>query len=142
MNKLALLVSLSLASGRALAQSAAPPALPGPPTPNARVYTYVEQMPQLPGGGGARALSEAIAQRFQYPRKAMRQGVSGRILVRFTVAATGQVESIRIVQGLRADCDSAAVQAVRELPRFEPGIQEGKPVAVNFTVPLNLSPHR
>jgi TonB family protein len=145
MNKLTLLALLALTTGRALAQVPPPASLPqqpGPPTPGAPVYTYVEQMPQLPGGGGARAVSEAIAQRFHYPRKALRQGVGGRILMRFTVAATGQVENIRIAQGLRADCDSAAVQAVRELPRFEPGIQKGQPVAVNFTVPLNLRPPR
>jgi protein TonB len=99
-------------------------------------------MPQLPGGGGQMAIVEAITQRFHYPRKALRQGVGGRILVRFTVATTGQIENIRIAQGIRADCDSAAVQAVRELPRFEPGIQKGEPVAVNFTVPLNLVPPR
>ena len=95
-------------------------------------------MPQLPGGGGAQAIMAAIAQRYHYPAEALAQGVGGRLMVQFTVTTTGQVANVRIAHSLRADCDSAAVQAVRELPVFKPGRQKGKPVAVNFTVPLNL----
>jgi protein TonB len=129
---LLLSAALSLSFGPAAAQTEVPA------TESKQVYTFVEQMPQLPGGGGAQAIMAAIAQRYHYPAEALAQGVGGRLMVQFTVTTKGRVENIRIVRSLRADCDSAAVQAVRELPNFKPGRQKGKPVAVNFTVPLNL----
>jgi protein TonB len=103
-----------------------------------KVYTYVEKMPQLAGGGGVVAIVRAIQERVVYPSEALRAQAQGRSFVKFIVAADGTVRQAAIVMGFRPDCDSAVVQAVRQLPRFEPGIQEGKPVAVSFTAPVTF----
>ena len=99
-------------------------------------YTYAEKMPQLPGGGGQVAIMNAIHQRIVCPPEVLRDQVHGRVFVTLTIAPTGLVQGVIVRKGLRADCDSAVVQAVRQLPRFEPGIQAGKPVAVSLTVPV------
>lgn len=104
-----------------------------------KVYTYVEKMPQLLDGGGMIGIITAIQQRIQYPPEALRAQAQGRVFVKFTVGPDGQVRQVTIVKGLRPDCDSAVVQAVRQLPSFEPGIQDGKPVAVSFTAPVNFA---
>jgi len=104
-----------------------------------KVYTYVEKMPHLPGDNSVAAIVTAIQQRVVYPSNALRENAQGRIFVQFVVAADGQVQRVTIIKGLRPDCDSAVVWAVRQLPRFEPGIKDGKPVAVSFTAPVNFS---
>jgi protein TonB len=119
-----------LAARPAAAQTAAAPA---------KVYTYVEQMPHIPGDNSVIGIVKAIQQRVVYPPNAIREQVQGRIFVSFVVAADGQVQRVAIVKGLRPDCDSAAVWAVRQLPRFEPGLQKGQPVAVAFTAPISFS---
>ncbi|UOQ98061.1 energy transducer TonB [Hymenobacter sp. 5317J-9] len=103
-----------------------------------QVYTYVEQMPQLPGGGGNRAIVLAIQGLIKYPRQALAQGIQGRVLVNFTVGKKGVVRDVRIAQGIGGGCDEAVLEAVRQLPRFKPGMQQGKPVAVSFTVPITF----
>lgn len=103
-----------------------------------KVYTYAEQMPELPGHGGPAAISAAVQQRFRYPADALRNHIEGRIFVQFTVSATGEVADVRVIKGLSASTDAAAVDAVRQLPRFEPGRQDGQPVAVSFTMPITL----
>ncbi|GAA4044618.1 hypothetical protein GCM10022409_33350 [Hymenobacter glaciei] len=109
-----------------------------PPAPVEKVYTYVEQMPQLPGGGGQAALVTAIQQHVSYPPQALRDHAEGRVFVAFTVAASGLIEEVGVVKGLRPDCDSVVVAAVRLLPRLRPGMQAGQAVPVRFTVPVTF----
>lgn len=106
--------------------------------PEEKVYTYVEQMPELPGGGGAQAVVVALQRHVMYPTRAVRARAEGRVFVNFTVAASGSVENIAVIIGFRPDCDSAAVVAVQQLPPFLPGKQQGKLVAVQFTVPVTF----
>jgi hypothetical protein len=48
------------------------------------------------------------------------------------------VTDAAVAKGFRPDCDSAALAGVRQLPRFEPGQQMGRPVPVRFTLPVNF----
>ncbi|MBJ6111032.1 TonB family protein [Hymenobacter sp. BT523] len=105
-----------------------------------KVYTYVEQMPTLPGNGGNQAIVAAIQERLVYPEQARRDNVTGRVFVSFTVTPTGGVKSIKIVKGIGAGCDEATVAAVSQLPRFIPGKQNGRAVSVSFTVPATFPP--
>ena len=102
------------------------------------VYTYVEQMPQLPGGGGAMAISMAVQKNVVYPPQALHAHVEGRVFVSFTVAASGSVVDVAVVKGIHPSCDSAVMKAVHQLPRFTPGRQAGRAVAVQFTVPVTF----
>ena len=95
-------------------------------------------MPQLPGGGGNRAIVAAIQSRTKYPASALRQGIEGRVWVEFIVGKNGAVRNARISKGIGGGCDEAVLEAVRNLPRFIPGTQSGKPVAVSFTVPITF----
>ena len=106
--------------------------------PADKVWTYVEQMPQLPGGGNNTAILAFIQHHVTYPPRAERARAEGQVFINFTVAATGKVENVAVVKGFRPDCDSAAVQGVLQLPQFEPGRQTGIPVPVRFTVPVTF----
>ena len=104
-----------------------------------KVYTYVEQMPELPGGGGLAAVVAAIQERLGYPTQARRDKLTGRVFVSFTVGQTGQIRDIKLLKGLGEGCDEAALQAVRRLPALVPGKQNGQAVSVSFTVPVTFA---
>jgi TonB family protein len=106
------------------------PAASAPEEVDGKVYTYVEQMPQLPGGGGNAAIGEAIKQRIPASVAATCSG--GRVFVAFTVRADGSVTDAKITKGQGSTCDEATLAAVRKLPRFVPGRQNGRAVAVAF----------
>lgn len=97
---------------------------------NAKVYTYVEQMPLLNGQNAYSASSAAISHAVGVPANAP----AGRVYVQFIVTQAGQVSYPHIVKSLRADVDSAVVAAARQLPRFTPGKQSNRVVAVVLTV--------
>ena len=107
--------------------------------PETKIYTYVEQMPELPGGGGLAAVVAAIQERLVYPAQAQRDKFTGRVFVSFTVGQTGQIRDIKLLKGLGGGCDEAALQAVRRLPALVPGKQNGRPVPVSFTVPVTFA---
>jgi TonB family protein len=106
--------------------------------PAERVYTLVETMPRLAGTATMKDILPAIEQRLVYPPQAVHDNAEGKVFVSFTVATDGSVHTVAIPKGFRADCDSAVVRAVKKLPRFEPGQQAGKAVAVRFTIPVTF----
>ena len=101
-------------------------------------YTYVEQMPQLPGGGGNAAIVAAIQKAIRYPPLALRNQVEGRIFVSFTVNSKGDVSDVKVVKGLGSGTDEETIRAVNSLPKFIPGKQNGRAVAVSFTLPITF----
>ena len=103
-----------------------------------KVYTYVEQMPQLPGGGGNASIVGAIQRNLAYPLEALKRHVTGQVFVSFTVSETGLVHDIQIVKGIGGGCDESVLAAVQQLPQFTPGRQAGIPVPVRFTVPVTF----
>lgn len=102
-------------------------------TPN-KVFTYVEQMPVLPGGGGSAAILAAIYQHLVVPSDA----VEGKVFVRFVVNAEGAVTRPTIVKKISPMTDAAVLAAVNQLPRFLPGKQNGRTVQVEFTLPVTV----
>lgn len=106
------------------------------PDPN-KAYTYVEQMPMLPGRDQtAVALTAAVEQRLVLPAGAPER--EGRVFVRFIVEKNGIPDSLEIVKGVGPVQDAAVLAAVRRLPAFTPGRQNGRLVRVSFTLPVTL----
>ena len=99
-------------------------------------YIFVEQMPELPGGGGQQAIVAAIQKAVRYPSLALRNQVEGRVYVSFTVDPKGEVTDVKIVKGLGSGIDEETIRAIKTLPRFIPGKQNGREVSVSFTVPV------
>lgn len=91
------------------------------------------------GSGGERAIIMAVMHNVIYPQEALRNNITGRVGLRFVVTPLGTVADIEVTQSAHPLLDAAAVQAVRQLKRFTPGQEDGKPVRVAFTVPVNFA---
>lgn len=100
------------------------------------VFTDVEVMPQFPGGG--EALRKFISSNLRYPIEAQKRGVQGKVFVNFIVNETGGVTNIKLMRGINLYLDAEAMRVVRLMPKWEPGRQDGKPVKVSYTVPINF----
>jgi TonB family protein len=99
-----------------------------------RVYTYVEEMPHLPGTVGLEPVAQAIHRRLVVPPRTQ----EGRVFVQLTVSETGDIQDVCLLKGVNATVDAAVLTAVRRLPRFEPGRQNRRPVKVSLTVPITV----
>jgi TonB family protein len=114
--------------------------IPPPPPPMVeKVYASVEHMPELPTGGGNVGIVAYIQSHITYPQVAAANRKEGRVFVSFKVNSQGEVFGPEIVKGLGPEYDAAVLAAIGQLPRFKPGMQDGKPVAVSFTVPVEFA---
>lgn len=104
----------------------------GSPVP----FYEIEVMPTYRGGGLNEVVRD-ISTHLRYPRMAMTAGIQGKVFVSFVVSAQGEVQDAKVVKGING-LDEAALAAVKKLGRFTPGLQEGKPVPVTFTVPVTF----
>ena len=102
----------------------------------AKVFTYVEQMPVFPGGD--LELRKFLAQSVKYPPLALENGVQGRVFVSFVVDKEGNVTDVRVARPLDPSLDKEAVRVVQSMPKWSPGLQRGRAVKVAFTVPINF----
>ena len=99
-----------------------------------KVYNSVEQMPEFPGG--QEGLMRYLQQNVQYPPTAVQNNVQGRVIVQFIIDETGQVGDVEVVRSVSEEVDAEAVRVIKSMPKFEPGRQNGEPVAVWYTLPI------
>ncbi len=99
--------------------------------------TLVEVPATYPDGDIA--LLGDIAKNLEYPETAKKHNVQGTVLVRFVIDKKGAVDTVKVEKSLSKECDEAAVAVIKKLKRFTPAVQEGKPVAVWFRLPIRFS---
>jgi len=99
-------------------------------------FDVVEQMPQFPGGEDD--LIAYIGKNLRYPVIAQENGIQGRVVIRFVVSRTGEVEKAEVVRSLDSNCDKEALRVVRSLPKWIPGRQNGENVPVYYTLPITF----
>ena len=101
------------------------------------VYCYVmEQMPQYPGGESE--LLNFVGKNLRYPESAVNHKIQGKVIVRFVVTESGEVDKIQVVRSLQAECDKEAIRVIKLLPKFIPGKQNGKNTKVLYTLPITF----
>lgn len=105
---------------------------------SSKPYVSVEQMPELPGGGGKEAIVAAIQRAVKYPSQAVANGVEGKVYVSFVVNEKGEIIDLKIMKGLGSGIDEETLRAIKTLPRFIPGKQNGREVSVSFAVPITF----
>ncbi|MBO2012279.1 TonB family protein [Hymenobacter negativus] len=135
-----MLLTVALATGTVQAQTPNPASTAKPAAvADTTVYTYAEQMPQLPGGGGNAAICAAIGKELRFPPlDAKGQFPGSRMVVEFTVTKNGDVSNISIIKSLDSRLDAVVVRAIQTLPRLTPGQQAGVPVNVKIMVPITI----
>ena len=98
------------------------------------VFQVVEEMPQFPGGLGE--AMKFLAKNIKYPVEAQQAKIEGRVIVRFVVGRDGSVSDVEVMRGVSPELDAEAVRVVSMMPKWIPGKQRGKAVAVKYTMPI------
>lgn len=101
-----------------------------------KVFTIVEKMPRYPGG--TKALKKYIGENVKYPAEALKNGIKGKVYVTFEVNKEGGVDNAKIARGVEPSLDAEALRVINSLPKWQPGLEKGKPVSVLYTIPINF----
>jgi TonB family protein len=97
----------------------------------------LEPMPEFPGG--QTGLFKYITDNTKYPENARKNGEEGTVYVNFIVNKEGKVTQPKVTKGRSASLDAEALRLVNAMPLWSPGVQAGKPVAVQYTLPIRFS---
>ena len=102
-----------------------------------QIFTAVENQPDYPGG--IDKFLGYLGKAIRYPAVDRENNVQGRVIVTFVVERDGSLTDVKALRGPDQSLQDEAVRAVKSSPRWKPGMQNGKPVRVQFTVPVNFA---
>jgi len=124
--------------------------IPEEPEPVEKIWDRVEQMPifgecSLDDYEGAelrncsdKALLEFVYGNLKYPSFARKNGIEGMAVIRFVVDKDGQVINVEVVRGEQGGLGDAAKKVILKMPKWKPGKQNGRPVKVQYTIPIKF----
>ena len=150
MKKLLLLITLCCALSASRAQTAdttkAPP-LPahgadpdgnGPvPADSSRFFVKMTDPPAFPGG--LDSLHRYLSKKMVYPPALLAAHKGGKVIVSFIVEKDGKINDIKVNKSADSELDAEAVSVLKKSPLWVPGTLCGKPMRVNYSVPITFN---
>lgn len=100
------------------------------------IFVFVEKYPEYPGGEAA--LYEYLGKNIQYPEIARDNGITGTVVIKFVVEKDGSITKASILREIGGGCGKEALRIVNSMPKWKPGMQSGKPVRTEFTLPVQF----
>ncbi|RYU92520.1 TonB family protein [Mucilaginibacter terrigena] len=101
------------------------------------VFEKVDVSPSFPGGDSA--FGKYLSRNIRYPARARENNVQGRVVITFIVEKDGTITNIRVLRGLGSGLDEESVRVLAESPKWKPGLSKGKPVRVQYSVPISYA---
>ena len=98
-------------------------------------FMFVEEKPKF-NGGDANEFSKWVGRNLVYPEIAKENGVSGRVMLQFTINPDGSLSNIVVLRGVDESLDKEAVRVVSQSPKWTPGRQRDRAVKVSYTFPV------
>lgn len=95
-----------------------------------------EQDPVFPENGGN--VHAWIYKNMKYPEKAVKEKKTGKVLVNFVIDKEGNVTNPRVIRSVDPALDAEALRVVRQMPKWKPGIKDGKPIEVSINIPFTF----
>ncbi|PLX07135.1 MAG: energy transducer TonB [Marinilabiliales bacterium] len=99
-------------------------------------FAIIEDKPGFPGGDAE--LFKYLQSSIQYPVIARENNIEGRVFVSFVIGKDGSVTDVKILRGVDPYLDKEAERVVKAMPKWKPGKQRGKPVKVQYQIPINF----
>ena len=88
--------------------------------------------------GGKEGIRKYIIENLNYPKDAQKKRIEGRVLIQFVVSTTGEVTTVKVKQSVHPLLDDEALRIIREMPKWTPGMIDGKPVNSVFSLPITF----
>lgn len=99
-------------------------------------FEQLEQKPEFPDGNAG--LGKYLSENIKYPKKAVKKNITGKVFVQFVIDKTGKVVDVTVPRGVDKSLDKEAVRVVKAMPNWKPGMKDGVPVKVRYTIPINF----
>ncbi len=99
-----------------------------------KIFRVIEQLPEFPGG--VSAFMKWLTLNLKYPKSAQQDNVKGKVVVQFIINKNGTISDLKIVHSLNSDCDREVLRVLSTMPKWKPGIEDGKPTRTQYVIPI------
>lgn len=103
---------------------------------NTDFVLITDEMPQF--GNSYEDIYKWLQKHIRYPQQAIDAAVEGKVYVSFIINTDGSVSDVSVIRGIGFGCDEEAMDAIKEMPKWKSGKQQGTPVRVKMTVPIDF----
>ena len=118
-----------------LSPKAKPPKENSQPTVQ-KIYNIVEQPPKFPGGTAK--LMQFLSENLTYPLIARENGIQGNVILKLLVEPDGSISEVDVLRKIGGGCEEEAIRVAQLMPKWEPGIQNERPVRVSVVLPVKF----
>ncbi|MCF8253983.1 MAG: energy transducer TonB [Bacteroidia bacterium] len=101
-----------------------------------KIMTYVEEMPEFPGG--TNALYTYITTNLVYPKEMQELKKETRVIATFVITKEGKITQAVVSNSVPEPFAVESLRLINSMPDWKPGKQNGKPVNVKFTLPIRF----
>lgn len=98
-----------------------------------QIYTAVEVKPDFPGG--IQKFYDFVGKNYKVPED---EDIKGKVFVQFVVEKDGTLTDIKVVRDLGFGTGKEAIRVLKKSPKWKPGIQNGRPVRVLYSLPISI----
>ena len=102
-----------------------------------KVYDVVEVLPQFPGGQDK--FNNYLSKNIRYPAADRENNVQGKAVMTFVVEKDGSLTDIKTVRSPTQAMADEATRVLKASPKWKPGIQNGRPVRAQYTIPISFT---
>jgi TonB family protein len=107
------------------------------PSSKEEIFTSVEQPPTFPGG--EEALAKYLSSSIRYPRAAQEKNTSGTVFIQYIINDDGTIRDVKTVGAPKGNgLEEEGIRVVKNMPRWNPGKQNGRAVTVQFNLPIRF----
>jgi len=90
--------------------------------------------PSFPGGN--RAFSKFLTANLKRPNS---EDVQGKVFISFFVEKDGRLTGFKVERSLGKEFDNEALRVLRKSPKWIPAMKDGKPLRLQYTIPINFT---
>lgn len=102
-----------------------------------KVFTEVEHAPSYPGG--LDNLYKFLATNIHYPAEMREKKVEGKVVIGFIVEEDGSLSNIKILREPGYGSGKESVRVMKLSQKWIPGVQNGKKVRVQYSLPITFT---
>jgi periplasmic protein TonB len=84
-------------------------------------------------------IEEFLTKNIIYPGTSLKKGSTETVYIQFIIDLEGKIIEPKVIRGVTPDFDEEALRVVALLPEMNPGIQRGKPVFVQYILPVKFT---
>ena len=94
----------------------------------------VQENPEFPGD-----VNEFLKKNLRYPAEAKAKGIEGRVIMQFVIDRDGSLKDVVVRRDIGGGCGEEAARVVKMMPKWKPAKQNGAPVKIFYTLPVNFN---